>query len=663
MPVAIALDDVPATQFETPGRTKQREPSKWVKHQFTCFDGEGYDIDGKHRYVYLCAYDGETYEEVRNNSGLTTEECFEFLVGVAAKRKYNISVIFGGSYDSNMMLRDVSIPKLMDLNETGTCRWRKWRIQMVNRKEFTVTDVTRAGRNTCKLWDVIGFFQCSFEKAISDWLDIRDKTIAKGKKSRKAFSAAQLDFIIDYCKKELLYFEALMQRLWSALNSVGIKLNRWDGAGAAAQSVLQRSGVAKYKGTDKQNEDHYTEARIAYAGGRFELIAPGDYINGVYNYDINSAYPFAMTQLPPFGGLRKCTRKHCQYGPYDLLKIFYNRDPRLYRDEDVRIFHPFHHRYAHYGVSYPARTVGWHYGVEWIASGQDGEVLSHLHWDDSGERPFEWVSDFYDYRVELKAKGDKAEKAVKLAINSLYGKCVQQRGWVPGKRKPMFHQLYWGGWITAYCRSMMYRAMLQHPEQVIAVETDGIFTTAKLDLDVGDGLGQWGETHYRELTYVQSGMYFGVDDNGTDITKYRGLDKGTLTREMVLHGWERFEKEWSGATTAQRKRLRTVRAPSTRFRTLGTSLVGARVGDWAQWVKETKDIDLLPTGKRVHAPWCTEPWGRGTHHETVCVGTGKINGKPDMVSHPYNVLWADTASRLQMYREIDELWEESIHEH
>lgn len=644
MPLAIALDEMPVTQFESPPRPKVREPSKWAKHQFVCFDGEGYDIDGKHQYVYMCAYDGTEYEEIRNDSGLSTEQCFEFMVSVAAKHKYGLCVIYGGSYDSNMILRDVSIPKLMDLNKTGTCKWKKWRISLVNRKEFTVTDTTKERRNTCKLWDVIGFFQCGFERAIGDWLDVKDRLISKGKSARKVFDREQLDFIIEYCKKELLYFEALMQRLWVSLDSVGIKLQRWDGAGAAAQSVLHKSGVAKYKGTEEQNESHYMQARIAYAGGRFELISPGDYLNGVWNYDINSAYPYAMTLLPTFHGLRECRKKSCKFGPYDLLKIHYEGDY-------ASSFHPYHHRHDHFAVSYPLHTVGWHYGVEYIASGQVGDVLAHLHWDDDGTRPFEWVRDLYGYRFELKAKGDKAEKAIKLAINSLYGKTVQQRGWVAGKKRPMFHQLYWGGWITAYTRSMMYQAMMQQPESVIAVETDGIFTTKELQLDTGDGLGQWGLTKYKELTYVQSGMYFGIDDEGNDVTKYRGLDKGTLTRKMVLDAWEKMQAE-----SRPRFKKRTVQARATRFRTLGTSLVGARVGDWRQWVTEKKDIELMPTGKRLHSPVCREPWGRGTHHDTISIQP------KDIVSHPYNVLWANTESRLELYRDIDELYEESIHE-
>ena len=83
--------------------------------------------------------------------------------------------------------------------------------------------------------------------------------------------------------------------------------------------------------------------------------------------------------------------------------------------------------------------------------------------------------------------------------------------------------------------------MMQYPDDVIGVETDGIYTTHKLDLPLGKGLGEWGVEEYTSMTYVQSGMYFCTTADGKNITKYRGLDKGTLTREMIYAGWARFE--------------------------------------------------------------------------------------------------------------------------
>lgn len=640
MPLALDVAEHPGTIHENkPGTYRWREPSKWKRHQFTCWDGEGFDIDGQHQYVYLCAYNGKDYFETLNENGLGSEECFRFLVEVAARHKYGINVIYGGSYDANMMLRDVSIPRLMELQQTGTCRWRDWRLSFINRKEFVVTHIPTQRKGTCKLWDVIGFFQCSFESAIDKWLGVTDKTIHQGKKSRSAFNKKDLPFIIEYCKRELLLFERLMQKLWSTLNAVGVKLQRWDGSGAVAQSFLMAKRIKPYLGTEEANELHYVEARTAYAGGRFELISPGDYQCRVFNADINSAYPFGMTLLPPFTGLRECHKRKCKYGPYDLLKVEYSGDSDT-------VFHPYFHRHDDFAVSYPLRTVGWHWGIEHISCGGLGKVVAHLHWDDSGARPLSWVKDLYAYRYELKEAGNKAELAVKLIINSLYGKFVQQRGWVPGKKRPMFHNLYYGGWITAYTRSMIYRAMMQQPESVIAVETDGIFTTKQLELPYGVGLGEWGLKEYDSLTYVQSGMYFGTASDGEEVAKYRGLDRGQLTREMVLNAWEDFQRGGKGK----------VRANSTRFRTLGTSLVGARLDDWRQWKVEKKDVALVASGKRLHDPFCKEPWGRGTHHSTIAVQPR------NQLSKPYNVLWADTASRLQLYQEIEEEWESIIYE-
>lgn len=653
MPTTIPVTESPKTKFQEPsptGRRKphKRPPSKWDQHQFLCFDGEGYDINGRHEYVYLCAYNGADYFELRNENGLSSDECFNFIIDTAALHPNHISVIFGGSYDSEMMLRDVSTPKLLDIKDSGQGKWKKWRIKYTKRKFFSVTDITR--NQTCMLWDVIGFFQCSFQQALKDWLDVKDDTIAKGKSGRQAFDAEQLDFIIAYCQLELQYFESLMQRLWEALDATNIKLRRWDGAGAAAQSVLQSKGVADSKGSTTQNEAHYLQARCAYAGGRFELIAPGDYVQTVYNYDINSAYPFALSLLPSFHGLQQCSSNSCEYSPYDLLLIEYYDKPS---DDDPLIIHPYHHRHANHNVSYPPITVGWHYAVEWFNAGCMGTVHEHLHWHDDGSRPFAWVPEMFAYRAELKRQGDKAEKAIKLSLNSLYGKTVQQKGWKPGKKWPSFHQLYWGGWVTAYCRSAMYAAMMQAPHSLIAVETDGIFTTEPLDLELGKGLGQWEVTEYSEMTYLASGVYFAVKPDGTTVEKYRGMDKGQLSREKVLKGWEKYER--ASEKGRMHPAVRTVPADSTRFRTLGTSFQGSRASDWRQWVTETKNVSLMPTGKRIHHPFCRELWGRGTHHETLPMAE-----RGNMWSHPYNVLWADTASKMAMYAAIEEVKEEEV---
>lgn len=637
MPSIIKGTDFPA-KLGDKGKGRcgdSHHPVKWDYHQFNCFDGEGMAIKGKHEYVYLAAFDGEQYYEVSNPNGLGTVQCFRFLINVAKTKPNGINVIFSGDYDANMMLKSVNPLVLHELHHKGTCRWKEWRINWIPHKVFTVVHVPT--KLSCTLWDVFGFFQSSFVRTIKEWLDITDETITTGKAGRHGFTLAELPFIIDYCKRELVFLEKLMQRLWESLNKVGIKLSRWDGAGAAAQSVLTNRKVSNAKGTVEQNEKHYYQARCAYAGGRFELIRPGDYRQPIFNYDINSAYPYGMSLLPPFTGLRKCRKKRCEFGPYDLLRIEY--DATIDPDWHEILFHPYFHRMNTLQVVYPTCTLGWHWGIEWLASGKLGDVVEHLHWDDNGERPFAWIADYYQYRKELQDNDDQAEKAVKLVLNSLYGKVAQQKGWRPETdKKPAFHQLYWAGWITALTRSMMYQAMSQHPNGVIAVETDGLFTTKECDLPLGKGLGEWGLKTYRDITYVQSGMYFGTKDDGSAIVRYRGLDPGQLTREMVLEAWE------AGITK--------VSATSTRFRTLGTSLQGGtRLNQWRQWVTDIKQVNLLPQGKRMPDFYDNAPWGFNCSHATIPFTPPFQHSLKNLESHPYNVLWADMGAKLEYMQE------------
>jgi hypothetical protein len=632
---------------------KYKKPSKWDKHQFICYDGEGYDINGRHEYVYLCAYDGADYMDIRNDAGLTTEQSIKFLLSTAKKYKYGINVIYGGSYDANMILKDLSYESLYQLHHEGEVLWRDYRIEYIARKYFQVSYIKNR-KITIRLWDVIGFFQSSFEASLEAWLDVKDQTIAKGKKSRAAFNAKQLDFIIAYCQKELYLFEQLMQRLWQCLNAAGIKLNRWDGAGAASSFLLRANGVYEHKGSPEVQAAHYHLARAAYAGGRFELFRPGDFRCKVYNYDINSAYPYGMTQLPAFTGMVECRRKDhskCIIGKYDLVKVDYEGSHQV-------PIHPYFHRDNNYSISYPLQHKGWHWAPEYLVAqkyGMQGNIDIHYKLPDNKVRPFYWVGTLYDKRRALKASGDKAEKALKLALNALYGKLVQQKGWKPGKSIPVSHQLYWGGWITALTRSMIFDAMMQNPDCIIAAETDGIFCTEKLDLPLGEALGEWEVKEYDSLTYVQSGMYFGTLSEGyynpakpqdREVVKYRGLDKGSLKREHIITGWEKFT---AGGPTK-------VKGKSTRFRTIGTSLVGDRMADWRQWMPDKKEITLLPTGKRLHNPLCKEHWGIDGRHTTIAIQPKNEE------SVAYNVLWEDMDDKLMMFNVLEEEWEGIVRE-
>lgn len=627
-----------------------REPSKWDKHHFIVWDGEGYDVKGRHEYIYLCAYDGQEHKEMLRPQGIRTQEAFTFLVETARIYRYGIHVVYGASYDSNMLLRDVDVETLRKLHTDGHAEWRHWSIRYAARKYLYIQD-TGTGKGIM-LWDSIGFFQMSFMDALQTWLGVLDKDIKRGKAKRSTFKEKNLDFIIKYCKRELVLFEQLMQQLWESLNSAGIKLNRWDGAGAVAAGYLSKFQIKSFSG-DREwqiSRSEYTIARHGYSGGRIELFRPGDHQRPIYVYDINSAYPTAIADLPQFSGIERCSRSDCRDIVRNAIYHIHYRHTSWGGIGRCQIG-PFAHRNKLGSIMYPPEVENWVWGPEMQVAMSDPviaastEILEHYHIVTDGSKPFWWVPEIYRERRRRKdaIPYDPSEKAMKLGLNSLYGKLAQQKGWHAEEPSviPTWHNLYWAGLVTSATRAEILRAILQRPNAIIACETDSVFSTEPLDLSLGDGLGEWGLKTYTSLTYVQSGMYFATDGDGVELARYRGLDKGTLTREKVYAAYA------SG---------KTISAKSTRFRTVGTSLASKqRFREWRQWIQEDRSISYHPTGKRIRA---ITPDNQGFG---MGVGVSIITWpfEPDnYVSAPYSVKWCGaTKERAEFEEQIEDEWE------
>src|SRR6185437_16980152 len=152
-------------------------------------------------------------------------------------------------------------------------------------------------------------------------------------------------------------------------------------------------------------------------------------------------------------------------------------------------------------------------------------------------------------------------------------------------RLPPFHQLEWAGFTTSHCRAAVLRAALTDLSAVIAFETDAVFSSRPLAVKLGTGLGDFEYTEFGRLTYVQSGLYFGVTTSGDRIDKTRGVDRGTLTEGEVIAGTQLLEASERIAT-----------ATLTRFVGAGVAL-SQSLDRWRRWETVTKRITLEPTGK------------------------------------------------------------------
>lgn len=607
------------------GRLHRELATQWERLEFIAWDGEGTQPQlataGRNSFAKKDKRTGRTVsvmipnpiEEVKalpqpyvlfgnnkgnhiiNEDGLATRDCFELLL--EQKREYPNSIFVGFSinYDINQMLKDVPERILKQLYEHQEAFWQGYKIQWYPGKWLYLKHKTRRVR----IFDVFGFFQSSFVTACEKYLGRDDpifKKVVEGKKQRSVFSFKDIDYIIEYYSSELILLVELMNALRRDLHSAGINLSSWHGPGAVASTVFKQFNIKLAK--EEPPPEVNSAAQYAYAGGRFEQFYCGRYSNTVYEYDINSAYPSAITRLP---NLRKGVWEATEtFDPtsYGVWFVDYNEQPTKEPNDKPQ---PLFCRNKAGLITYPYEVKGWYWTPE--ASLVEDRVQHGFVFKENGERPFAFVKEMYEKRRQYKREGNSTERALKLALNSMYGKMAQRIGHSDGI--PVWHQLEWAGYITSYTRAKIYNAALQKPNAVLAIETDALFSLEPLDLPISSELGEWEESVFSEVTYLQSGFYYAVEkDSEKVICKYRGLDKAPNSPFPNNLSYNKILKELKicGGT---RGRGFSLRSNTTRFNGLGLALNTHAV--WRAWETNARYLAIggdEKGSKRTHGKQC-----------------------------------------------------------
>jgi len=537
---------------------------------------------------------------------------------IGRKYPHAYHVGFAFDYDTNMIIRMLRPDKIERLRKTGSVLVGNFRIEHVQAKWLQLTQYgqnykrNKNDKFTVRIADMFGFFQCSFVKAL--YANIPDhplmaeiEKIEAGKEARKNFTYAQIDYITSYWETEIQLGAALAENLRDKLYAVDLKITRWHGPGALANHVYKLNGIISHKALTP--EPVREAARYGYAGGRFELYRLGRHTGGtggVYGIDINSAYPAAISKLP---SLSEGEWKHvldpasiAEFGIYRVrLKGF---------GGPVKKPSPLFHRDHAHNISYPWIVEGWYWTPEirliLPIRGRGVEIIEGYEYTGFHTRPFGFVEEMFYERKALKARGDGAQMALKLALNSLYGKMAQRVGWERNGRPPTWHQLEWAGYVTSATRARLYSVIARIPwDDLIAVETDGIYTTANpatLGIEHSGDLGKWEITQYEELMYVQSGVYFAKHGDEWE-GKYRGLDNGTLNEKLVADYLRRLKPN-----PTEGEPWDSITGPTTRFIGYKAALhreehgMGPMKSHHCVWETTPREITPGEVGKRGHSP-------------------------------------------------------------
>lgn len=289
-------------------------------------------------------------------------------------------------------------------------------------------------------------------------------------------------------------------------------------------------------------------ARSSYYGGWFELFAHG-HCGDLWEYDINSAYPFVIASLPCLhtsdGHDGRYTRGDSDSFSRDADRSDYVLLHATIRGSDPYIgVMPFRTRTGH--ILRPHVVKGWYWLHEVDAARDAGlvdtvEVHEWMSYTPCGcTPPFNppdiGIERLYNLRLQV-GKSTPAGKAFKLVYNSAYGKTAQSVG-APKFANPIYASL-----ITAGCRTLILKAIATHPRgssAVSMVATDGIYFLERhpvLPLSESK-LGYWSETFRPGMTQLMPGVYWDdetrrrVGAGSTPKLKSRGVPARDLAKQI-----------------------------------------------------------------------------------------------------------------------------------
>lgn len=689
--LSMMPDAVPFKPYHGKDSNKSRVAPQ--DRPFIAWDGEGVNIDGPDAPQSYTLFGCSTGERIQSDTHLHTFDLFDFIIGVGQRNPTAFHVGFAFNYDSNMLLRSLSEGALKRIHQNGKLTLVKkstgdrYHVQFAPGKWFSITKYKRGynrernphAKVTVKIEDIFSFFGCSFIKAYEDLVGPVPQVVAEGKAARNDFATHNPEYVETYWRAEIEMLRQLADELRNRMYGANLRIRNWHGPGALASYANHQNNI---KAAMAECPDPVRDAaRYAYAGGRFEMFKLGRTTGPIYSLDINSAYPHAIRQLPnlAIGDWKRVESptRIARFGVYHVRLLPSRGDSFLERRPG-----PLFHRDKVGNISFPWVLEGWYWSpevanlVKWLAPHRYEivEGWEYVNWNIKGRddtQPYKWVSDMYTLRRQWKKQGNASQLALKLCMNSLYGKMAQRVGWNEERRTaPTWHQLEWAGWVTSYCRAMLWDAMQKAgPDNIVAVETDGLYTTVHPSTILGPRygyppssigpdseyrssteLGGWEIDQYDEILYVQSGLaHLRSGDKWT--VKRRGLDAKTFSLDDArnyLHSLQP-RSEWTPFV-----------GRTTRFIGMGAAFGSSKPFKETHCRWQTVDRDISPgnSGKRVHI-WkqCAACHRGDTAYESSHDLSIRSLAYGNPMSHPHDIPWenGDLGYEHRNEKEIGEL--------
>ncbi|QMU54803.1 MAG: DNA polymerase [Nitrosopumilus sp.] len=487
----------------------------------------GVDTETDNGDIFLIADSDGNYLDLDD---ITFEKVAEFLLHHEGRWIF----FYNLSYDADCIL------KLLPQEILKAYKWKKelhfvfgkYVIHYIDKKKLTI----RKGNHSVNCYDIMQYYdRKSLVNAYKDSIKKPlDKSYLKIKKSRDVFTtyhyARNKRQIRNYCIYDCKLTKELSEYWISIFYDVfGFYLDNWISAGYLAEKVLINNEIDIPKFNEIQYEIQEI-ARNSFYGGRFELIQRG-YIGECYLYDINSAYPFALTTMCDITNGKwfnsKKINSESTIGFFSIVAEI---------DDCVKIS-PFPFRKKNGTICYPRGKFQTFATLDELRTIQDDPKIKCTILDSwqfipnkNCKKPFKkFIEEQYEKRLKLKQEKNPLEHPIKIILNSIYGKMAQRMNNVIGN---LFNPVI-AAYITGYTRAELYSFTKKYDldKQVVAYATDSVACQTKIPNLDNKELGSMKlDNEGQDVIFLSNGFY---RFNGT--WKKRGIGYDNSRKQEIEH--------------------------------------------------------------------------------------------------------------------------------
>lgn len=594
---------MPATSPEALARRRERERERDRERRahdrerrrvrFVAIDGESVHHAGRgHAYCLMAASTGESLVN-RDGAPLATNEILRWLVALHRRHAPCQMVWYYGDFDTNNIVRDIgraSWDLVKDLYAGRQVEWRDdgtvYVLKYIPTKALEIG--VRAGNGRLSPWlaihDVRGWIDGGLFGGARQWgyaIDQTDADIVAGHKQRRgAFVPGDVPALAQYCAKECSILAGIMERVRDALLTLNLRPQQWYGPGRAAADLMRRHAIGDQVTTLPPKID--AAALASYYGGRVQAPIIG-LVGEAIQYDIRSAYPWALAQVPTMRGRWQAAPAYDPRAPWSVWRVVWDIP-----DEVPCYVPPFPFRGAGGEIFYPRNGEGWYWAPEIAAALRlyGAYITVYEGWvfypADDG-RPFAWMRDAYLYRRRLESRSPALAGATKRVINAVYGKLAQGSTYT-GARPP-FQSFFWAGLATSLVRARILDAAAPNPGAIVVIQTDSLVSVDPLPLDIGGGLGQWREVARGDTFALSSGV-FQMAGRGVVRSKMRGI----AHQSAAASDWDLMRWLWMRDGFAMSYRI-----PLRLFVGMGVAIARRTPGVWRAWLEREVRVSTAPT--------------------------------------------------------------------